>query len=357
MKKAVHFGAGNIGRGFIAPVLIENDFQVIFVDVDKNLVDHINTKKKYKIKNFDNIDGTFLEIENISAENFKNTNNLDKLLREANFISTSVGPQYIQNVYEVINKIDYSHEVLFIGFENMYRASTTTKNKFITQNSKITPLDAVVDKIIPPQDNASLDVVVESFGSIILEDRKLKPLKESNVVAYGDYEDEFLKKLWLLNGLHLQLSYFGISNGLNYIHEIYSSNTLRYFPHIASRELSNAFNIFTKNKYKVSSYVEDIHKRFSSPEIKDELTRVARNPQIKFSKNERFEKPLKILIENKKEIDSFKTIFNLISENDYSNIDGFREFRYNFENGPEEFFKNYWAINEKKLKLYIERLK
>ena len=71
MKKAVHFGAGNIGRGFIAPVLIENDFQVIFVDVDKNLVDHINTKKKYKIKNFDNIDGTFLEIENIMPKILK----------------------------------------------------------------------------------------------------------------------------------------------------------------------------------------------------------------------------------------------------------------------------------------------
>ena len=82
-------------------------------------------------------------------------------------------------------------------------------------------------------------------------------------------------------------------------------------------------------------YTKDFHLQ----EIKDELTRVARNPQIKFSKNERFEKPLKILIENKKEIDSFKTIFNLISENDYSNIDGFREFRYNFENGLEEFLK------------------
>ena len=49
-KVALHFGAGNIGRGFIAPVLQENDYEVVFVDVDKDLVNDINTLKKYKVK-------------------------------------------------------------------------------------------------------------------------------------------------------------------------------------------------------------------------------------------------------------------------------------------------------------------
>ena len=44
-KVALHFGAGNIGRGFIAPVLQENDYEVVFVDVDNDLINDINTLK------------------------------------------------------------------------------------------------------------------------------------------------------------------------------------------------------------------------------------------------------------------------------------------------------------------------
>ena len=45
-KLAIHFGAGNIGRGFIAPVHQENEYTVIFVDVDSSLISRINSTNK-----------------------------------------------------------------------------------------------------------------------------------------------------------------------------------------------------------------------------------------------------------------------------------------------------------------------
>ena len=36
-KTALHFGAGNIGRGFITPILQENGYEVALVDVDSDL--------------------------------------------------------------------------------------------------------------------------------------------------------------------------------------------------------------------------------------------------------------------------------------------------------------------------------
>ena len=47
--KAVHFGAGNIGRGFIGELLYESGFSTTFVDVVKATVDYINETNSYEM--------------------------------------------------------------------------------------------------------------------------------------------------------------------------------------------------------------------------------------------------------------------------------------------------------------------
>ena len=49
-KKAVHFGAGNIGRGFVACFLHESGYEVVFADVVDTVVDALNASPQYKVK-------------------------------------------------------------------------------------------------------------------------------------------------------------------------------------------------------------------------------------------------------------------------------------------------------------------
>ena len=54
METAVHFGAGKIGRGFIAELLHDTGYRVVFVDVVDALVDLINKDHEYYLFQIEN---------------------------------------------------------------------------------------------------------------------------------------------------------------------------------------------------------------------------------------------------------------------------------------------------------------
>ena len=44
MKKAIQFGAGNIGRGFMGDLFHESGYHITFVDVDQTIINTLNNK-------------------------------------------------------------------------------------------------------------------------------------------------------------------------------------------------------------------------------------------------------------------------------------------------------------------------
>jgi len=48
--KAVMYGGGNIGRGFIGALLSQSGYEVTFVDVVDAVVDTLNREHKYPVR-------------------------------------------------------------------------------------------------------------------------------------------------------------------------------------------------------------------------------------------------------------------------------------------------------------------
>jgi mannitol-1-phosphate 5-dehydrogenase len=159
-KLAVHIGAGNIGRGFIAPVLQDNGFEVTFVDVDSLLISKLNSVNQYQVSNFLNSKENTLFVENFSGIEL---DNLELALSKADLITTSVGPNHLLSVINSMVNIEFEKSPVFIAFENKYRASSTAYKEAKVEIDKLDIIDAVVDKIVPHNQQSHSTLLLKSL--------------------------------------------------------------------------------------------------------------------------------------------------------------------------------------------------
>ena len=99
---AVHFGAGNIGRGFIGSLLHQSGFETCFVDVNSELVNLINEKKQYRVQ-LANESHEELLVENVRAINSVTDPDLViEAIAKAELVTAAVGPTVLPFIAGVL---------------------------------------------------------------------------------------------------------------------------------------------------------------------------------------------------------------------------------------------------------------
>ena len=316
-KTAVHFGGGNIGRGFIAELLHETGYAVVFVDVVDSLINKINETKSYKITEVGEEGEKSKTITNYRAINSKyNMDDVVKTIADADIVTCAVGPNVLKfiakPIAEGITARTKSKPLAVIACENMINATDALKTH-ITDEKNMKPEvlkdlaskaefgNSAIDRIVPTQPaDAGLDVVIESFYEWCVETPGFKSGHPDvkGIHWVDDLEPYIERKLFTVNTSHATAAYFGYHKGVKTIHEAMADKHIRQEVHAALEETAHLIN--TKHgisKEEQQKYVDTIIHRISNPHLEDVPVRVGRAPLRKLGRKERFIGPAAQLAE------------------------------------------------------------
>ena len=310
MKKAIQFGAGNIGRGFIGGLLSNSGYHVVFADVNETILNGINNEKQYKIlvKDVECFDQTITNISAVSSI----TDDIIKEIEEAEIITTAVGPLILKRIAPTIakgiqaRKNDGNKNYLnIIACENAVGATAILKEEVLKclNEEEVAYLEEYVgfpncsvDRIVPPCTNENpLDVTVENFYEWNVEEAKIKgeipQIEGMNLV--GDLIAYVERKLFTLNTGHAITAYLGTLKGYKTIDEAIKDEEIATIVKAAMQEsgqgLVKKHGLDLEAHYK---YIDKILNRFKNPYLNDDVKRVGREPLRKLSAKDRLVNPL-----------------------------------------------------------------
>ncbi|EGR2239689.1 TPA: mannitol-1-phosphate 5-dehydrogenase [Vibrio cholerae] len=311
-KNAVHFGAGNIGRGFIGKLLADADIAVTFADVNEPLVDQLSHQQEYKVK----VVGSECKMETVShvtAVNSASEALIERIIK-TDLVTTAVGPTVLDIIAKTIAKglsarfaAGNTQPLNIIACENMVRGTTHLKQQvyqFLTTEEQqqadalVGFVDSAVDRIVPPLQAANddpLEVTVESFSEWIVDEQQFKGEipqiegmeKTDNLMAFVE------RKLFTLNTGHCVTAYLGCLKGHRTIREAIEDPSIHAQVKQAMQESGEVLiRRYGFDRALHSAYIEKILSRFANPYLVDEVDRVGRQPLRKLSANDRLIKPL-----------------------------------------------------------------
>lgn len=316
MLKAIHFGAGNIGRGFIGYLLAKSGYEVTFVDIADFLVDDINKYKEYSVIILSDVK-TEEKVKNVKAINLKDKEAVKKAVLDADLVTTSIGANNLKSTAGLLKEVleermrANDRPLDIIACENALFATNIIKETILEGASeefkkyldeKVGFPNSAVDRIVPNTNavkECPIDVLVEDFFEWDIEKNKVKVNSEIDGAEYTDNLEPYLeRKLFMLNGAHATVAYLGYLKKYEYIHEAIMDEKIRETALSFHKECLKALNI--KHGMEISSledYSKKVIKRFENSYLQDVVSRVGRDPIRKLSNKDRLVSPLKLCIE------------------------------------------------------------
>ncbi len=309
MKKAVMYGAGNIGRGFIGKVLSESGYRVCFLDIMPEIIEAFNQNHAYNVKIVSNEGERIDVVKNVYAVD-ANTPQAVEEIAECDLMATAVGVNILKFIVPnivagirarikngkgpldiILAENQLEADRIMRGY--IYEQLTDEEKKWADGNLGL--VEASIGRMVPklaPEERGGdpLVIAVEEYALLPVDSAAFKgeipPLK--GIVPYTPFDFYIKRKLFIHNMGHALCAYFGWEKGCEYIwqaveiSEIYgrAKNSMMSIAQALGKEFGIPLN-------ELEEHVEDLLYRFKNKALRDTVARVGADPVRKLRRDDR----------------------------------------------------------------------
>ena len=310
MKKAVMYGGGNIGRGFIGALLSQSGYEVTFIDVAEPVVKALQENHRYPVRYVSSAGHQDVMIENVTAVNGNDQEAASEAIAECDIMATAVGARILKfivgNIVAGLRKrwTRTDRPLNIIICENLMDANLVVEKmlkELLTDDEKklfderVGLVEASIGRMVPVQteemkDGDPMRVCVERYGFLPTDKAAFKgEIPEiRNMVPFAPFDFYIKRKLYIHNMGHATCAYLGDILGLDYIYQSIGVPEVRVLVQNAMLESALALS----GKYgveleKIVLHITDLLHRFTNAALMDTCARVGGDPARKLSPADR----------------------------------------------------------------------
>jgi mannitol-1-phosphate 5-dehydrogenase len=311
VKKAVQFGAGNIGRGFIGQLFSRSGYEVAFVDVDAKIVEAMNVDRRYPVRVVGEGGDAETFVEKVRAVNGADMTAVAREIVGAEVIGTAVGASALPRIASALAaglEIRWKSEIMaplnIILCENLVNADSAfqamVSERLLPKNrdrlkSLVGFVRASVGRMVPVMTDAMregnpLRIWVEAYDRLPVDAEGFvgKPPAIVNMEPVAPFELYVQRKLYIHNMGHAATAYLGALRGYRYIWEAIGDPAVAAVVRSAMRESAQAIaKEHGVEPAPLLEHVEDLLHRFANRKLGDTIARVGRDLPRKLAPRDR----------------------------------------------------------------------
>lgn len=311
MKKAVMYGAGNIGRGFIGYLFRKSGYEVVFIDINPVVIDKLNSEHNYPVRIVS--EGRYHEetVDGVRAVSAADVKAVAGEIASADIMATAVGVNVLPKIARPVAKglIKRWEQGNFTPLNIIICENLIDANKYLEKLIKqelsssqaeyfdkyVGLVEASIGRMVPVmtdkmQEGNPLRVWVEPYSELPVDKDGFKgDIPEiCSMIPFSPFDFYIQRKLYMHNMAHATAAYLGFIENREYIWESVKNPVIKLIAlralHESAAAMASEHGVPMKG---LLDHCEDLIYRFSNKLLGDTVERVGKDPVRKLSPNDR----------------------------------------------------------------------